>query len=106
MIEPARNAVARSTVAPALIHTSVVPLEDQDHFCGWRLVHRWILAAGLLGVVPPDPDNYDQLAIASRQLVDDVITDSVDEWVSNNIHHEDWFPAMRHGADAFRCFLF
>ena len=96
LVDRAVHSLARiMDLTPQMIETSVVTFDDSDHFCGWRLIQRWILAAGLIDVIPPLRDNWDQLAISTRQLLEDVLTDSVEEWISSGIPHEQWFLAMK-----------
>ena len=80
-------------VSPDRLQYSHVPLDDAAHFCGWALLHRWAMAAGVLENLPLNSELYASTSIAVRALIDDVIEDAIEDWNQSGIAHGLWFFA-------------
>ena len=80
-------------ITPERIQYSHVPLDDVNHFCGWALLHRWATAAGMLDHMPLNGELYATTSIAARDIIDDVIEDSIEDWNQNGIPYGLWFFA-------------
>ena len=77
-------------VTPDMLQCDAIPLADLPHMCGWLLLRRWINLAQMSDMLPPTEDGFGALPIDKQQLINDVITSAIEDWMRADIHLDDW----------------
>ncbi|CAK9104972.1 unnamed protein product [Durusdinium trenchii] len=77
-------------LTPDMLHCEAIALPDLPHMCGWLLLRRWITLSQMSDMLPPAEDGFGTLPIDKQQLVNDVITSAIEDWMRADIHLDDW----------------
>ena len=58
-------------------------MPDIPHMCGWILVRRWLVASGVSDRLPPQDDGFRRLSIYHKNLIEEVLAASIEEWITH-----------------------
>ena len=84
-------AVARlMDLTPDMLQCTCIALPDLPHMCGWQLLRRWITLSGMDDMLPPTDDGFSTLPIDRQQLIDEVVTNAIEDWIRAGIGLDDW----------------